>query len=146
MHIFMRIAAAVFALTLMAQAGAQSDPGPKEREILVRQFVDAFNRQDPQAMMRLMTPQIQWLSIDGEKITSEGNSREAIGMSMKKYFKSCPTCRSQLAGVVATANRLTALEVAQWQTSSGKKEQRSMAVYEFSGPLISRVYYFPAEQ
>jgi uncharacterized protein (TIGR02246 family) len=132
-------------LALLCISGASAQPGPKEREALVRQFVEAFNQQDTAAMLRLLTPEAQWLSVSGEKISAEGASREAIGQSMDKYFKSCPSCRSRLDGVLATSNRLTAIEVAQWQTSKGKKEQRGISVYEFSGSLISRVYYFPAE-
>lgn len=140
------IAAGVFNLLLMCGAMAQDAQTPKDREHLVTQFIAAFNRQDADAMMQMLTPQAQWLSVDGEKITPEGTSRDAIGKSMQAYFKSCPTCRSKLTGVVATANRLTAVEVAQWQTSAGKpKEQRGVSVYEFTGALISRVYYFPAE-
>jgi len=140
------IAACVFGLAPLSGAFAQDLPAAKDRENQVMAFIAAFNQQDADAMMQMLTPQAQWLSVDGEKITAEGASRDAIGKSMRSYFKSCPTCRSRLAGVVATANRLTAVEVAQWQTSAGKqKEQRGVSVYEFSGPLISRVYYFPAE-
>lgn len=146
MRIFHQLAAGLLAMALAHGAMAQEPPSARDREQLVAQFIAAFNRQDADAMMAMLTPGAQWLSVDGEKITSEGGSRDAIGKSMKAYFKSCPTCRSTLAGVVASANRLTAVEVAQWQTGAGKhKEQRSVSVYEFSGPLISRVYYFPAE-
>jgi hypothetical protein len=143
---YMRIAVSLLALSFSSTLSAQIGATATDREALVRKFVDAFNRQDPDAMMTMMAPNIQWLSIDGEKISSEGSSRDAIGASMKKYFKSCPTCRSSLAGVVATPNRLTAVEIAQWKKGAVDKEQRSVSVYEFSGALISRVYYFPAEQ
>ena len=136
----------VLGAVLMTGVSAQAEPTALERETLVRQFIDAFNRHDSDAMMSMMAPQIQWLNISGDTITAEGSSREAIGKSMRAYFKSCPTCRSQLTGVVATAHRLSAVELAQWQGQSGSREQRSVSVYEFSGPLISRVYYFPAEK
>ncbi len=141
------IRAMIFLLPFIftSNVSAQTEPTAADREVLVRKFVEAFNRQDPDAMMGMMAPNIQWLSVDGEKISSEGSSREGIGAGMKKYFKSCPTCRSTLAGVVATPNRLTAVEIAQWKKGGVDKEQRSVSVYEFSGALISRVYYFPAE-
>lgn len=141
-----------FVTSMLGVAGiahAQPDAALKEqgaeREALVRKFIDAFNRHDPDAMMTMMAPDIQWLSIDGDRIASEGASREAVGASMRKYFKSCPSCRSRLEGVVASAHRLSAIEVAQWKKGEVSKEQRSLSVYEFAGPLISRVYYFPAE-
>ncbi len=146
MNKLFRIAGLVLGSIVVLNAAAQPQPTAKERETLVQKFVEAFNQQDPDAMMAMMAPNIQWLNVEGEKISSEGSSREAIGASMKKYFKSCPTCRSRLDGVVATPNRLTAVEVAQWKSGALSKEQRSVSVYEFSGPLISRVYYFPAER
>lgn len=138
--------AAVMGAICMSGALGQAEPTARDREMLVRKFVDAFNQQDPEAMMTMMAPNIQWLSVNGDAIASEGNSREAIGKSMRAYFKSCPTCRSTLGAVVGTASRLSAVEVAQWQGKSGPREQRSVSVYEFNGPLISRVYYFPAEK
>lgn len=140
--------AVVSALAALSVSGAcaQAEPTPKDREVLVQRFVDAFNQQDADAMMAMMTPQIQWFNVDGATIAPEGSTREAIGSSMRAYFKSCPTCRSRLTGMVGTAQRLSAVEVAQWQGKSGPKEQRSLSVYEFTGPLINRVYYFPAEK
>ena len=41
---------------------------------------------------------------------------------------------------------LSAVEVANWQGKDGPKMQSGMAVYEFSGGLIKRVYYFPVEK
>ena len=129
MRISFSICLTVLALVFATVANAQPEPGAKEREILVRKFIDAFNRQDPEAMMTMMAPDIQWLSVDGEKISSEGSSREAIGASMKTYFKSCPTCRSRLDGVVATSKRLSAVEIAQWKKGEISKEQRSICFH-----------------
>lgn len=141
-----QIAFSILALAFLPNASARSEPSAQDREMLVAQFIEAFNRQDPDAMMRLMAPDIQWLSVDGDKISAEGRSRDEIGASMKSYFKSCPTCRSKLERVIATPKRLSAIEVAQWKKGDVAKEQRSVSVYEFAGPLISRVYYFPAER
>lgn len=37
------------------------------------------------------------------------------------------------------------LEVATWNTPGGAREAQGFVFYEFSGNLISRVYYFPVE-
>lgn len=119
-------------------------PGARDR--LVHQFVAAFNAQDSAAMGRLVSDDVQWLSIEGEKVTVETDSRQALLTSMDAYFRACPSCRSSLSGIVATTDRVSAVETAQWRSASGLKQQRSVSVYEFNGPLIRRVYYFPAER
>ncbi len=108
--------------------------------------MDAFNAHDVKAMAALVTNDVQWLNVADDKVTEETGSRDALVASMTAYFKSCPTCRSSLAGVIATANRVSAVEVAHWQGRDGPRTQRGIAVYEFSGELIRRVYYYPAEK
>lgn len=125
---------------------ADAQPASEGRDRLVARFIEAFNAQDVDAMGRLVTDDVQWLSIDGESVSVETGTKQELLTSMGKYFKSCPSCRSSLSGVIATADRLSAIEVARWETPKGKKEQRGISVYEFSGPLISRVYYFPVER
>jgi ketosteroid isomerase-like protein len=144
---FAAVAATVaVALTMAGAAQAQTAPGAREREQLVRQFVDAFNRQDAGAMMQMMAPNIEWWNVNGGAMASEGSTRESIGKGMRAYFAACPSCRSRLDGVIATPQRVSAIEVAAWTGKAGPTEQRSISVYEFDGPLISRVYYFPAER
>lgn len=65
---------------------------------------------------------------------------------MDAYFKSCPTCRSELSGVIATQDRVSAAEIVSWQANSGPKSQRRLSVYEFSDGVIRGVYYFAAEK
>src|SRR5690606_13890883 len=56
------------------------------------------------------------------------------------------SCRSALSVVSATAARATVVETASWRTRDGEsRAQRSIAVYEFEGPQIARVLYFPSE-
>lgn len=124
---------------------AQAEPTPKDRERLVVRFIDAFNAKDIDAMARLVTDDVQWLSIDGKAIAVETGTKQELVTSMGSYFKSCPSCRSSLSGVIATSHRLGAIEVARWESANGKQERRGVSVYEFSGSLISRVFYFPAE-
>lgn len=111
----------------------------------VEQFVAAFNVQDSGAMAALVTDDVEWLSIAGSEVAIETSGKKQLVSSMDAYFKSCPTCRSTLSGPIASAERVSAIEVASWQGKTGAKSQSSLSVYEFSGGLIRRVYYFPAE-
>jgi len=131
---------------LLATAAASANPSNQEHEQAVRNFVAAFNAHDSAAMADFVAEDVQWLLIDGASIAVEANGKAALILAMNDYFQSCPTCPSHLTGIISSRDRVSALEVAKWQGKDGPKSQRAMAVYEFAGSLIRRVYYFPAEK
>lgn len=106
----------------------------------VRAYVAAFNAHDTEAMMAMVTDDVQWLSVQGDAITVESGDKQQLREGMRSYFKSCSHCQSQLSHLFATGERVSALELA------GSSGQQSLSVYEFSDGLIRRVYYFPAEK
>jgi len=116
-----------------------------EAEKRVREFVEAFNNRKLEAMLELTAENIQWLTVEGTKVSVETEGKAALRGSMERYFHSCQSCRSSLEWVQIAGSRVTAMERASWSGSSGPKSQRSLSVYEFQGGKIVRVYYFPAE-
>ena len=118
---------------------------PKANEQRVRDYVAAFNAQKIDTMLSMVTDDIQWLSVAGDKITVETQGMEKLRASMADYFKSTKA-KSELEWVQVTASRVAALERASWQGKSGKQSQASLSVYEFRGGLIARVYYYAAEK
>jgi ketosteroid isomerase-like protein len=111
----------------------------------VRRFVAAFNAQDSDALLALTHADVEWFSIDADRIGVETRGREALRTYLQGYFKSCPSCRSKLTQMAHTARRVSAVEVASWQGENGRHVQRGMSVYEFEDGLIRRVYYFGSE-
>ncbi|MGX5913770.1 nuclear transport factor 2 family protein [Aliidiomarina sp. Khilg15.8] len=111
----------------------------------VNEFVAAFNAQDSDAMAELVADDVQWLSVDGEEILVETDGKAALTSAMENYFKTCPSCRSELVDMIVTGDQVSAIEQASWQGQDGKQSQRALSVYEFSGNLIQRVYYFQTE-
>ncbi len=97
-------------------------------------------------MANLVTNNIEWISISNEKVMIETKGKKALIENMDAYFKACPTCQSKLSDIISSSHRVSAVEIAHWQSKNGPKTQQSMSVYEFSNGLISRVYYFPSEQ
>ena len=116
-----------------------------EKEKRVREFVAAFNARNIDGMLALVDEDVQWLSINGPKVTIETEGKTALGESMRRYFKSCPSCKSSLEWVQIAGSRVTAMERARWSGKTGAKSQSGLSVYEFSGDKILRVYYFPAD-
>jgi hypothetical protein len=130
----------------MSVATAADKIAAEEQERVVHSYVRAFNAHDTEAMLTMVTDDVQWLSIDGDRIIKEASSKEDLRNSMAGYFESCGSCKSRLAHIFSTGVRVSALEIASTETSEGIKEQQSVSVYEFSGSLIKRVYYFPSEK
>ena len=67
-----------------------------DREKQVREFVEAFNTRKIEKMLELADESIQWLSIDGLKISVETEGKKALRDSMEKCFRDCRTCQSSL--------------------------------------------------
>ena len=116
-----------------------------EPEKQVRAFIEAFNARDIDLMLALADENVQWLSVDGAKISVETEGKAALRESMVRYFRSCPTCKSSLEWIQRAGSRVTAMERASWSGKNGAKSQSGLSVYEFRGNKILRVYYFTAE-
>ncbi len=112
---------------------------------LVHEFLAAFNAQDAERMGDLVTEDIQWLSVAGPVISIEVEGRSSLVAAMSAYFSSCPSCRSTISQMMPSHDRVCVVEIATWESDGGRRSQQAMAVYEFSGPKIAAVYYFPAE-
>ncbi|MEL6868505.1 MAG: nuclear transport factor 2 family protein [Pseudomonadota bacterium] len=134
----------VWALASMANAGNPDDTMTSEQ--IVHRFVEVFNAHDVDRMLEMVTDDVQWLSVDGDDIAVEASGKAQLRSGMTDYFASCTSCKSRLVHVFSTADRVSALEEASYETDSGLQTQRSLSVYEFSGSLIKRVYYFPTEK
>lgn len=138
-------------IVLATAVGVLASPAPRsvnssvEPETRVREFIEAFNARDIDAMLELTDENVQWLSVDGTKVSVETQGKAALRESMVRYFRSCSSCKSSLDWIQRAGSRVTAMERASWSGKSGAKSQRSLSVYEFRGDKIMRVYYFPAE-
>jgi uncharacterized protein len=108
----------------------------------VRQFIEAFNSRNLDAMMNLATDDVKWFTLAGDKLTTETSDKTSLRKFMEGYFKSCPTCKSKITNVNQNGTRVTMTETESWETANGKKTNDSFAVYEFVGGRIARVYYY----
>ncbi len=134
---------ASLALGPLAALAQTSDAGDKLK--VVHDFMAAFNAHNAAAMSSLVTDDVQWLSVRGSEISIEVEGKSALAAAMDNYFTSCPSCRSRILNEVSSSDRVSVVEVASWLGPDGPRSQQSMAVYEFTGSLIQRVYYFPEE-
>lgn len=145
-RVFNRATKVLAALLCLVPANAFSEnPAVESRSEIVHQFLAAFNAHDSETMGKMVTEDVMWLSVADGVTSIEVEGRSKLVAAMDEYFASCPSCRSTISTLMASRARVSAVEVATWRTDGGLKSQQSLAVYEFSGSLISAVYYFPAE-
>jgi len=138
------MAFAVMALFTVSPARAVAPA--EDRETVVGAFVAAFNEHSVEKMLAHVSDGVEWLSVNGREVTAETAGKEALAASMADYFESCPSCRSELVVIAPAGSRVVTLEKATWTSKSGPRSQQSLAVYEFEGGAIRRVYYFPSEE
>jgi hypothetical protein len=138
-----RITPAFFAISLLAPPISWQEP--LSPPAAVHAFVAAFNARSVDAMLKLTTEDVEWLTVEGTKVSIETAGKGAMRTSMAAYFKRCPTCRSVVEIGPATGVRVAAIETASWQSQKGPRNQRSLSVYELHAGLIRRVYYYPVE-
>jgi len=136
----------LLAVINMSLAASFAVDKQKSNEQIVRDYVAAFNSRDVDAMLSMVTEDIQWLTVAGDKLAIETDGKLKLRQSMAAYFKSNPSAKSELVWVQMTKLRVAALEKASWQGKSGPNSQSSLSVYEFRNGLIARVYYYPAEK
>lgn len=112
---------------------------------VVERYMEAYNRHDVEAMLDLVVPEVQWLSIDGDRIRVETEGARALGEAMSGYFESMPSSRSEIENLMVSGSRVSVREKARWRAGDEWREQTALSVYEISGGRIVRVWYFSSE-
>ena len=135
----------VIAVVVAASPAPRRVDSSGESEKQVRAFIEAFNARDIDVMLALADENIQWLMVDGAKVSVETEGKAALRESMVRYFRSCPSCKSSIEWIQKAGSRVTVMERASWSGKSGARSQSSLSVYEFRGDKIMRGYYFSAE-
>jgi ketosteroid isomerase-like protein len=129
-----------------AAAGPKPSAGARDAETLIRQYTEAFNRHDVEGMLALTDPNIEWLNVQGNRVTPETVGRSALRAAMSSYFQKSPSTRSVIEDLMAAGTHVTVRERAEWIAAGKTKAQRALAVYDVQDGLIRRVWYYPAYQ
>jgi uncharacterized protein (TIGR02246 family) len=130
--------------SLAAHAQTAAPAPEAEARQVVERFFEAFNRHDPEAMLTFVHPDVQWLSVEGDRISVEAAGQAAVREAMQGYFSSFPSVRSSAERMMAAGPYVTVWERARWQGENGERAQASLAVYEVRESKIRRVWYYPS--
>lgn len=112
---------------------------------VVRQFTEAFNNHDVDAMLELAHPEIEWGSVQGDTLSMEATGHAELRQGMDSYFSALPSVRSSIESVIPGERFTGVRERASWESDGESRSQSSIAVYEIEDGRILRVTYFPAE-
>jgi hypothetical protein len=69
-----------------------------EPEQQVRAFVEAFNARDIDLMLAMADEKVQWLIVDGAKVSVETEGKAALRESMVRYFAVVPHASRRSSG------------------------------------------------
>lgn len=113
--------------------------------VLLRAYLDAFNRHEADAVAAYCAENFKWFSVDGDKTSVDADGRAPLREWLVGYFKSLPTVRSEFVSVDQAGPFLTVRERASWDNKEGKRiSQQGFGVYEIRDNLIRRVWYYPS--
>ena len=117
-----------------------------ENTELVERFVSAFNQQDIDAMLEFTAPDMRWMSVSGDRISTETSTRTELRDAMAGYFESTPGVRAEIRSISESGQFVHTLEEAFWLSGGIERSQCSMAVYELLDGKLKNVWYFPAHR
>ncbi|WP_435274852.1 hypothetical protein ACMAZF_16585 [Psychrobium sp. nBUS_13] len=112
---------------------------------ILTQYIDDYNQGRLDAMLTVMTADIQWMNIDSNKITTETKNKQQLAQALKPYLKGGNSTQSSLMHAFENGNFVSTLEKASWQSNGQMKSQCSIAIYEFDKNLIKNVWYHAAQ-
>lgn len=113
---------------------------------LVLAFIEAYNTQDVDEMLALVTADIRWMSVEGVRIRMQTVGKEALGSGMRGYFDNLPSARAEVRDIRQLDDFVTVVEAALWEENGVAQSQCAISVYQVSAGLISNVWYYPARQ
>jgi hypothetical protein len=78
--------------------------------IVLRAYLDAYNRHEPDTVAALLAPDVKWFSLDADKLSVDGDGRAALRTWLAGYFKSLPDTRSDFLSLEQNGPFLSARE------------------------------------
>lgn len=105
----------------------------------------AFNRHDVDAMMSMVSQDIEWLSVNGAAMAVEAQGAAALRESMIRYFAlpNVENPQSSHGPYVVDGPFIAVQETATWGPEGERSSQSSLAVYEIETDKVRRVWYYP---
>jgi hypothetical protein len=135
-----------FAATGARAQTAPSPPSPMDPLAVARLFVEGFNRHDPGAMIAQAAPEVQWLSVAGDRIVPEAAGQTALRDWMAKYLSVYPTMRKTIEQSIVHAPFVSAWERDRWKgKDGGERTQAQLVIYQVEDGKIQCIWRYPSQ-
>jgi len=118
---------------------------------IVQQYVDAYNQKNLPGMMKFVSQNIKWMSVDSDKLLVETKNKLELITALKQHFSRSRKSHSSLSDVVERGRFVSAIEKSSAKKSGKTLSYCSLSVYEFSNEklqenLIKHVWYHATQK
>ncbi len=135
---------ALQAVALLHIFAAEPAAPPPDPIAVVRAQIEAFNRNEADALAARVAEDFVYYNVTSDATTVETKGRAALRDGMTAYFKSLPSVKSEVEGLLQTGPFVSFRERVSWTSPSGEKSQSALAIYEVHDGIITRAWYYPA--
>jgi hypothetical protein len=128
------------------EASGRADASHAAAQAVVECYIAAYNRHDVDAMVELVHPEVEWLSVTGATISVEAHGAAALHAALRRYFASLPSARAAIEAMMPAGAYVSVYERAHWEVRGEGRSQTALAVYEVADGRIRRVWYYPVQR
>ena len=128
-------------LLLCVNATAQT---PSSEIEVVYKLTDAFNAHNVDDMLKWVHDDVKWFFIQDDKLEMSTSGKDELRTAMFGYFDGIPSARSEVLDELINGPFIVLKEQASWETSTGRKSQTAIGIYEVTDGKVKRVWYYPA--
>lgn len=118
-----RVLAWVSLVAFTAGVQAQSTPAPKGPEVVVAQFVDAWNAHDTKVFDDLITMDADWVTASGSRLSGREKIRAYLAEEHATWARTTRMAASNVH--VRHLNRTSAMVFFEWQITSTKDADKA---------------------
>jgi len=112
-------------------------------EMILQNHIQAFNKKDLNSLVENVTNDFVWFYVTDNSIEKEVSGKDAFKKTMAAYFQDFNETKASISEIIQSGIFITFKETVNWGTNN--QVQSSIAVYQFEGNKISRVWYFPSQ-
>ena len=134
----------VFLLALSVLACAFAARAESASHELVHAYFSAYNAHNVGEMRTMVTDDVRWMSVEGDRIAVEANGKKSLGEAMAAHFARSPSTRSEVRDINELGKFVTVIEAAMRESDGATGSQCAISVYQISAGLISNVWYYAA--
>lgn len=115
---------------------------PESADNAAVRFVQAFNDQDVEAMLRAVHEDVRYMFVEADQIHVETKNKQALAAYLPTFFQQTPVTQSSILYSQQQGYHISQVERATWRDQQGQlRSQCSWSVYQLQDGLIINIWY-----